>query len=79
LHLVAQKPIKKLYSNFFGVEVCAVDHPCITIIKEEEEEVIVNNNKLVSFLSISQAIVFFWYHVYTKVSYEFIKDNSQFD
>jgi hypothetical protein len=39
LHLFAQKPIKKkLYSNFFGVEGCAVDHPRTTIIKEEEEE-----------------------------------------
>jgi hypothetical protein len=38
LHLFAQKPIKKLYSIFFGVEGCAVDHPRTTIIKEEEEE-----------------------------------------
>jgi hypothetical protein len=29
---------KKLYSIFFGVEGCAVDHPRTTIIKEEEEE-----------------------------------------
>jgi hypothetical protein len=35
----AQKPVKILFYNFFGVEGCVVDHPRITIIKEEEEEI----------------------------------------
>ncbi len=33
-----KKPEKNCFVIFFGVEVCAVDHPRTTIIKEEEEE-----------------------------------------